>query len=91
MKVTVPIVDREECDGLYEGTEYNITSNMICAGDVAQGGKDSCQRDSGGPLVDDITGELVGITSFGEGCGRPGYPGVYARVGAAISFIAKHL
>jgi secreted trypsin-like serine protease len=53
---------------------------MICAGG---NGRDSCQGDSGGPLtIDRGAGytELVGIVSFGNGCGTPGYPGVYANV-----------
>ena len=44
-------------------------------------GKDTCQGDSGGPLV--LTNGppvLVGIVSWGVSCGKPGYPGVYARV-----------
>lgn len=36
------------------------------------------QGDSGGPLV--CNGLLTGITSFGTGCARPGYPGVYTAV-----------
>ena len=46
---------------------------MICAGEE---GKDACQNDSGGPLTKD--GEIIGIVSWGSGCGR--LPGVYARV-----------
>lgn len=47
---------------------------------------DTCQGDSGGPLVDDET-KLVGVTSWGEGCGLPQYPGVYARVSHASDWI----
>ncbi len=56
---------------------------MVCAGVPTTGGKDTCQGDSGGPLVvpaGDGTFRLIGDTSFGEGCGLPGFPGVYGRV-----------
>jgi len=60
---------------------------MICAG---EGGKDSCQGDSGGPMMcSDFTGNWVhcGIVSWGIGCAREGYPGVYARTSHFDQFI----
>lgn len=65
------------CDSIPEYRGH-VTQFMLCAGAP---GKDSCQGDSGGPLV--LTyGEpvLVGIVSWGTGCGRPGQPGVYVRI-----------
>jgi secreted trypsin-like serine protease len=55
---------------------------MVCAG-YPQGGTDTCQGDSGGPMLGSVAGvpRVVGTTSFGEGCARPGKPGVYGRVG----------
>ena len=57
------------CNVAYGG---GITDAMICAG--GEVGIDACQGDSGGPLYDPSTNILVGVVSFGLGCGE-GYPG----------------
>jgi trypsin len=74
MKTTVPIDSDAMCAKAYP--EYRKDA-MVCAG-PAQGGRDSCDGDSGGPLV--AGGKLIGVVSYGRGCGRPGFPGIYARV-----------
>jgi secreted trypsin-like serine protease len=65
LDVTLPIRSHAECVEAYGSV---IDHTMLCAGFV-EGGKDACQGDSGGPLV--LGGELVGVTSWGEGCARP--------------------
>ncbi|MFK0169706.1 serine protease [Streptomyces sp. NPDC090306] len=75
----VHVLADAECEQAYpgggEGT-YRADS-MLCAGET-RGGKDACQGDSGGPLV--AQGRLIGLVSWGAGCGAAGSPGVYARV-----------
>jgi secreted trypsin-like serine protease len=58
------------------GTEYDQV-RMICAGFR---GNDACRKDSGGPLLSGTPAVQIGIVSFGRGCGRPDYPGVYTNV-----------
>ncbi|XP_016994516.2 trypsin delta [Drosophila takahashii] len=73
-EVEVNVVENSECKSAYS---IMLTSRMLCAG-VTGGGKDACQGDSGGPLI--YKNELLGIVSWGTGCAREKYPGVYCSV-----------
>ncbi|KAG1678343.1 Serine protease snake [Nymphon striatum] len=66
----------------------SFTENMICAGDL-NGGHDACQGDSGGPLVLQSNGKkiVVGIVSFGRGCGFKGLAAGYTNVSRYIDWI----
>lgn len=68
--------------------QMNIDNTMFCAG--GQAGKDACDGDSGGPLVvigaQDETA-LLGVISYGRGCGAEYLPGVYANVSQGLEFI----
>ena len=74
---TPPIVSDRKGRNAY-GAEY-ISPLMVAAG---KSGEDTCQGDSGGPLwVRTEAGKRqIGITSFGLGCGKRGFPGVYTEV-----------
>jgi len=89
-KVTMPVVSDEDCDAAYAQAGYGTEENMICAG-VPEGGLDSCQGDSGGPFFLDAGADstLLGIVSWGIGCGRAGYPGVYAQTSYHIDWIME--
>ncbi|KAL0839772.1 hypothetical protein ABMA28_016410 [Loxostege sticticalis] len=87
MAVRIPTVSTEDCRRTYG--QNAITERMICAG-VPEGGKDSCQGDSGGPAVNTATGLQVGVVSFGQGCARPGIPGVYTNVSSVRAWIKRN-
>jgi hypothetical protein len=77
------------CASAY-GADF-IVSTMFCAG-LMTGGVDTCAGDSGGPIARPLTTpsqltnpaawRLVGVTSWGTGCGDAAKPGVYTRLGA---------
>jgi len=95
--VVVYRVSDEYCKSTYgkEGPNYDdpiqITERMICAGNEAEGKKDACQRDSGGPLTlrDPKTDEikLIGAVSFGRECALPEYPGVYVDIPELLPWV----
>ncbi|XP_036408504.1 testisin-like isoform X2 [Megalops cyprinoides] len=89
-EVEVPVVGNRQCNCLYG--VGSITDNMICAGLLA-GGKDSCQGDSGGPMVSKQNSVWVqsGVVSFGSGCARPNFPGVYTRVSRYQAWITSQI
>ncbi|XP_030829644.1 uncharacterized protein LOC579807 isoform X2 [Strongylocentrotus purpuratus] len=89
LKVLLGSIENDACGKIYD----DIIPSKICAG-YSAGGYDSCQGDSGGPLScegDDGRWHLVGITSYGTGCGDPGFPGVYTRVSSFLDFIEDNI
>nr|XP_020015065.1 tissue-type plasminogen activator [Castor canadensis] len=75
-----------------------VTNNMLCAGDTRSGGNqanlhDACQGDSGGPLVceKDKHMILVGIISWGLGCGQKDVPGIYTKVTNYLDWIQDNM
>ena len=84
MAANVTLRTDVECREAYG--EEAVMDSMLCAGDE---GVDACEGDSGGPLACDLdlTRTLCGLVSWGLGCGRPGYPGVYTEMAAFRTWI----
>ncbi|XP_072938403.1 uncharacterized protein [Epargyreus clarus] len=97
--VFVDVIDSDTCNELLRSA-FNrhfqgVQPNQLCAG-VLAGGHDACQGDSGGPLqmkiplpitTEGTMSYVIGVTSFGVGCARANYPGVYTRVSSFIDWI----
>ncbi|XP_009878884.1 PREDICTED: transmembrane protease serine 9 [Charadrius vociferus] len=89
-KAAVNMIGDQACKKFYP---VQISSRMVCAG-FPQGTVDSCSGDAGGPLAcKEPSGKwfLAGITSWGYGCARPYFPGVYTKVTAVQGWIVQHL
>jgi secreted trypsin-like serine protease len=94
----MPLTSNSSCSAVYEGMGLGaILSSQICAG-YFEGGKDTCQNDSGGPLfVNTAYGvQQVGIVSYGaspEGvsCAGANSYGVYTRVSSFLDFIRTYV
>ncbi|EDV50742.1 seminase [Drosophila erecta] len=85
---TVRVLPGAECKLSYAGVGQ-LSDSMLCA--AVRGLRDSCSGDSGGPLV--YRGQVCGIVSWGFGCARPSFPGVYTNVasGRVRDFIEQTL
>ncbi|XP_067615577.1 serine protease snake-like [Eurosta solidaginis] len=98
LKVTLQHFDFTRCQRLTESADIEQLPRgvqnrlQICAG--SNEAKDTCGGDSGGPLLAyhpeyPCMYTIVGITSFGIGCGIPNQPGIYTRVYGFIDWIRK--
>lgn len=89
-KVSIPIWTNQECRSKYgNAAPGGIVEHFLCAGEA---GRDSCSGDSGGPLmIKNGPWVQVGIVSWGIGCGKGQYPGVYTRVTSFMPWITKNL
>uniref|UniRef100_A0A8C3MF58 Vitamin K-dependent protein C n=1 Tax=Geospiza parvula TaxID=87175 RepID=A0A8C3MF58_GEOPR len=87
--IQIPIVPRNECA---QAMSSQISDNMLCAGSLGDR-KDSCRGDSGGPMFTRYkdTWFLVGLVSWGEGCGRKEKFGVYTKVSQYLEWIQHHI
>lgn len=95
LKLPVPVVSRSDCASVYSKASVDISEKLqLCAG--GEKGQDSCNGDSGGPLMgperlqdaDNPVWHVNGVVSFGPvKCGMQGWPGVYARVTHFVPWI----
>ncbi|KAK6317965.1 hypothetical protein J4Q44_G00112560 [Coregonus suidteri] len=105
-EVQLELVEPAKCKYVLQTlrpTQQALT--VLCAG-PERGGKDACQGDSGGPLIcprEDGHWAVVGVTSWGKGCGRSwinnkakspakrGSPGVFTDVKMLLPWIKMKL
>lgn len=91
--VSVPHVKMKPCMNTYD----DVTVKQICAGYSSFPNgipQDSCSGDSGGPLFHTSETGLVtqvGVVSYGKGCARAGWFGIYSRVSKFYDFILDTL
>ncbi|KAI4489963.1 hypothetical protein M0804_004145 [Polistes exclamans] len=89
-EVSIPVWSNKDCKFKYgSAAPGGIVDSFLCAGKAA---RDSCSGDSGGPLmVNDGRWTQIGIVSWGIGCGKGQYPGVYTRITHFLPWIYKNL
>lgn len=88
--VDLVIIKHEECEEAYKAYEVKVAHNKVCAVHPEKiDGKDACQGDSGGPLQRLKDGKLIGIVSFGSGCAKAEFAGIYSRVSSMRAWIKE--
>ncbi|XP_013882409.1 vitamin K-dependent protein C [Austrofundulus limnaeus] len=77
--IKVPLVNRSICS--QHMFPHQLSDNVLCAGILGQS-VDACEGDSGGPMVTLYrdTWFLIGLVSWGEGCGLKDKLGIYTKV-----------
>ncbi|EDW39367.1 GL14056 [Drosophila persimilis] len=90
-KVVVNYVEPARCRQRFAQIKINVEPTQMCAGGRFR--QDSCDGDSGGPLMRfrDNAWVLEGIVSFGYKCGLKDWPGVYTSVTAYDIWIRQNV
>ncbi|XP_041097143.1 plasma kallikrein-like isoform X2 [Polyodon spathula] len=91
-QAAVRLTPADECKSKEMYGAY-VNDNMACAG-LAGEVENTCQVNSGGPLVCKLKGgssafRLVGAGSWARGCADPDKPGVYSSVSRYVEWIAN--
>lgn len=87
----LPVIGNKQCQDMYHNSGHMkiISDSFLCAG-YENGGRDSCEGDSGGPLqVQRPDGKwvLIGTVSHGIKCAEPNLPGIYIKTAAFLPWI----
>ncbi|XP_076048282.1 uncharacterized protein LOC143029510 [Oratosquilla oratoria] len=86
--VELTVLGMWACRNEYELFTHEVSQYMLCA---YRKDHDACQGDSGGPLVyfDKPKDKYfqVGIVSWGIGCARPEFPGVYTKLSKIVGWV----
>lgn len=87
--INIPVAPHNEC---IQAMHNMVSENMLCAG-ILGDTRDACEGDSGGPMVASFRGTwfLVGLVSWGEGCGRLHNYGIYTKVSRYLDWIHGHI
>ena len=91
-KAQVSELTVEQCQKSFADDKLEFVDSQLCALNEKKS-VDTCQGDSGGPIQIEKDGQffIVGITSYGKGCGSPGIPGIYTRVSSFIDWIEERI
>ncbi|KAL4608386.1 vitamin K-dependent protein C [Arapaima gigas] len=83
--IEVPLADHNFCSHVMHD---RVSENMLCAGKLGSR-RDACTGDSGGPMVTFYRGTwfLIGLVSWGDGCGHPEKLGIYTKVSNYLEWI----
>jgi hypothetical protein len=84
----VNLVKLKTCWKQYNYNANEFARGMMCA---YRDNIDSCQGDSGGPLLDITSQKVVGVVSWGKGCAKDQYPGVYTEIAVYKGWIKRIL
>ncbi|XP_013118286.1 serine protease 7 [Stomoxys calcitrans] len=91
-QLAIPVTANDVCAKKYATKKVTLINSQLCAG--GEFSKDSCDGDSGGPLMRESFMKrwyLEGVVSFGNRCGLEGWPGVYTRVSDYIDWIQQNV